>query len=149
MVLEKDTRETVSMTLEDDDTTVTANDSSDFSDTSSSSMDVTMSDEDVQKLMELEQRLEESGQLDTLARKEYLETLRRCGMKEKLRDARYALNAVLPLNEAMWLEWVQDESEAVACAADVVKLEELLQKSHCDCVSVSLWKEHIECVIFS
>ena len=116
--------------------------------TTSSSMDLPMDDEDVQNLIKLEQRLEDSGQLDIQARKEYLETLRRCGMKEKLRDARYSLNAVFPLDEAMWLQWVQDESEALACAEDVVKLEALLQKSHMDCVSVSLWQEHIEYVVF-
>ena len=113
-------------------------------DTSSSFMDIQMDVKDVQNLIELEQRLEDSGQLDMTARKEYLETLRRCGMNEKLKDARYTLEAAFPFDEAMWLEWLQDESEALVCADDVVKLEELFRKSHCDCVSVSLWKEHIE-----
>lgn len=117
-------------------------------DTSSSSMDLAVDDEDVQKLIDLEQRLEDSGHLDIPTRKEYLATLRRCGMKEKLRDARYSLHAVFPLDESLWLEWVADESEALASADDVVKLDELFRMSHYDCVSVSLWKEHIECVAF-
>lgn len=124
----------------------THQDDSDMTSTSSS-MDITVDDDDMQKLIELEQRLEDSGGgLDDSSRKEYVSLLRRCGMKEKLREVRYALNGSFPLDETMWLEWIQDESEALTTVEDVVRLEELLRSSHADFVSVSLWKEHLECV---
>lgn len=42
------------------------------------------------------------------------------------------------------MEWIEDESEALETMEDVVRLEALLQKSHGDYMSVSLWKEHAE-----
>eukprot|EP00889_Picochlorum_renovo_P008700 jgi/Picre1/35730/NNA_003190.t1 len=49
-----------------------------------------------------------------------------------------------PLSERMWLEWLEDESSTAATVEDVRSLERLLQESHGDYLSVSLWKEHLQ-----
>jgi hypothetical protein len=123
------------------------NDSESMSDANSSSDDdsveLSIDENDMALLMDLEQKLQANPQLyDTLV--EYISTLRRCRLMERLKDARYTMHDAFPMTEKMWLEWFEDESENVGSVEDVVKLEELMTQSHEDYISVSLWKEHIE-----
>ena len=104
---------------------------------------VEVTEEQMQTLMELERCLQNIP-ADYEAHVRYVALLRTCRLREKLREARYAFQEVYPLTENMWLEWVEDESEALETMDDVVQLEALLWKSHDDYMSVSLWKEHIQ-----
>lgn len=104
-------------------------------------MEVT--EEQMQTLLELEQCVQ-NNPADYEAHVRHVSLLRACRLREKLREARTAFHQAYPLTENMWLEWIEDESEALETMEDVVRLEALLQKSHGDYMSVSLWKEHAE-----
>ena len=116
-------------------------------DGSSTDMDdlepVEVTEEQMQTLLELEQCLQDNP-ADYNAHVRHVSLLRACRLREKLREARAAFQRAYPLTENMWLEWVEDESEALETMEDVARLETLLQKSHEDYLSVSLWKEHAE-----
>ena len=106
-------------------------------------MDIEVTAEQLESLQSLQSRLEQNGQ-DYDAHVQYVTLLRACRLREKLREARVAFHEAYPLTEALWLEWIEDESEALETMEDVERLEALLGESHGDYLSVSLWKEHVE-----
>lgn len=77
---------------------------------------------------------------------QFIQVLRRCNMKERLREVRRAMQSRFPLSEALWLDWITDEMDAVQSEQDIKKIEELLEVSHNDYLSVDLWIQHIEYV---
>lgn len=107
--------------------------------------DIQIDDKDMKLLMDLEALLESNPNAYE-SHVEFIAVLRRCNMMERLRDARRNMHEHFPMSERMWLEWLEDESRAAATVEDVRALERLLQESHGDYLSVSLWKEHIQCV---
>ena len=106
-------------------------------------MDIEVTAEQLESLQSLQSRLEQNGR-DYDAHVQYVTLLRACRLREKLREARVAFHEAYPLTEALWLEWIEDESEALETMEDVERLEALLGESHGDYLSVSLWKEHID-----
>lgn len=102
---------------------------------------VAVTEEQMQALLELEQCLQ-NNPADYEAHVRHVSLLRTCRLREKLREARTAFQQAYPLTENMWLEWIEDESEALETMEDVTRLEALLRKSHGDYMSVSLWEEH-------
>lgn len=110
--------------------------------------DIQIDDKDMKLLMDLEASLETNPNVYE-THVEFIAVLRRCKMMERLRDARQNMHQHFPLNERMWLEWLEDESSAAATVEDVRSLERLLQESHDDYLSVSLWKEHLQYVFCS
>lgn len=115
------------------------------SDSDDSSMDLNIDENDMEQIMELESSLEKQPEQYDVHVK-YVSLLRRCGMKERLRDARHAMHELFPMSESMWLEWIHDEMERANEKEDLDKIEELFEKSHHDYLSVELWCQHIECV---
>lgn len=107
--------------------------------------DIQIDDKDMKLLMGLEAALESNPHVYE-THVEFIAVLRRCKMMERLRDARRNMHQHFPLSERMWLEWLEDESGTAATVEDVKSLEQLLQESHGDYLSVSLWKEHLQYV---
>ncbi|KAI8109130.1 hypothetical protein M9435_005544 [Picochlorum sp. BPE23] len=105
--------------------------------------DIQIDDKDMKLLMDLEASLEANPHVYE-THVEFIAVLRRCKMMERLRDARRNMHQHFPLSERMWLEWLEDESSTAATVEDVRSLERLLQESHGDYLSVSLWKEHLQ-----
>ncbi|GAB4820618.1 hypothetical protein N2152v2_007664 [Parachlorella kessleri] len=101
-----------------------------------------VSEEDSRRIMELEAALQENpNQYDTHV--QYLEVLRRCGMKERLREARHAMAALFPLSESLWLDWVGDELEGLAGEEDIPRIARLLEASVGDYLSINLWLQYL------
>lgn len=73
-----------------------------------------------------------------------IEMLRKCKMRARLREARQAMRARFPLSEALWLDWVSDELESVEGSEDIPRLQELLEASVKDYLSVRLWQQYLE-----
>ena len=115
-----------------------------FSDSEGSDFqDVDISEADMNLIIELESRLEQKPDLYDV-HVQFIDVLRRCRMKERLREARRAMQARFPLSEALWLDWVTDELEDTTSEQDVARVMQLLEDAHQDYVSVSLWIQHIE-----
>ncbi len=75
-----------------------------------------------------------------------IHVLRRCNMRQRLQEARYAMRDCFPLSESLWLDWISDELDAVACEEDIVRILDLLEYAHNDYLSIALWVQHIEYV---
>lgn len=67
-------------------------------------------------------------------------------MKERLREARTAMQALFPLGEQLWLDWVGDELEGVAGEEDIPRLRALLEEAVGDYLSIPLWLQLLGCV---
>jgi len=105
--------------------------------------DVDISEGDMNLIMELEARLERNPS-DYDAHIQFIQVLRKCGMKERIREARRAMQAIFPLNESLWLDWIADELETVTSEEDLPKIMRLLEQAHQDYMSVDLWTQHVE-----
>ena len=44
---------------------------------------------------------------------QYLALLKKCNLRQRLRDAREAMSEEFPLPEALWKEWISDELKEV------------------------------------
>lgn len=123
-------------------------DDADMHDASTSSDDsdfagVEVSEADMNAIIELEARLE-AHPADYDAYVVFIDVLRRCGMRERLKEVRRAMQARFPLSESLWLDWVTDELDAVASEEDIAKIESLLETAHNDYLSIALWIQHLE-----
>lgn len=54
------------------------------------------------------------------------------------------MHAQFPLTEALWVDWLSDEIDAVAAAEDISRLEALFAAAMQDYLSVGLWAQHLE-----
>lgn len=75
---------------------------------------------------------------------QYIELLRKCHLRERLRAARERMNGLFPLNEQQWLAWVGDEMDAAREAADVERIRGLHLRAVGDYLSVELWEGYLE-----
>lgn len=110
---------------------------------SDSEDDFDVSESDINLIVELEGKLATNPGLYD-AHVELIGVLRRCRMKERLREARTAMHERFPMNESLWLDWITDELDAVSSEEDVPRVLALLEDSHQDYLSVPLWIQHIE-----
>lgn len=74
---------------------------------------------------------------------QFIDVLRRCKMRERLREARATMHRLFPLSESLWLDWVGDELEGVAGEEDIPRLEQLMEKAVGDYLSVPLWLQYL------
>lgn len=75
---------------------------------------------------------------------QYVNLLRQCKLREKLRTARESMQERYPLTEQLWLEWLQDEIALANNTAAQEQVEQLFQKAVKDYLSVPIWKAYIE-----
>lgn len=75
---------------------------------------------------------------------QYVNILRQCKLREKLRTARESMQERYPLTEQLWLEWLQDEIALANNTAAQEQVEQLFQKAVKDYLSVPIWKAYIE-----
>ena len=102
-----------------------------------------VSEADMHAILALEGRLEANPNLYD-AHVQLIEVLRRCRMRERLREARRAMQARFPLTEALWAEWAADEIEAAQGPEDVQRIQALFEDAVQDYLSIPLWCQYIE-----
>lgn len=122
-----------------------------MSETSSSSDDsdfvpMDISEADMNLIIQLDTALQ-TNPASYDAHVQLIEVLRRCNMRERLRDARLNMQEKFPLSESLWLDWISDELDAAAGEEDVVRVIDLLERAHNDYLSVPLWIQHLEYVL--
>ena len=49
-----------------------------------------------------------------------------------------------PLSEALWIDWLSDEIDAVAGAEDIPAIEVLFDRAVGDYLSIPLWAQYLE-----
>ena len=126
-----------------------------------------MSEKDMSALLSLEQQLQsnpssydthlqvclqcfydacalEVGLHSLLKGMQYIELLRSARLATKLRTARTAMQDKFPLTEALWLDWLNDES---AAGSDWEYMQGLFNKATQDYLSVSIWENYLRCSI--
>ena len=120
------------------------NDDDGLSSSSDSDMpDIDVSEEEMKTIIGLDTRLE-NNKYDYDAHTMLIQVLRRCGMRERLREARNAMHAIFPMTETMWLEWIEDEVQKIEREEDVNRVMTLMKTSLGDYMSVSLWLQYFE-----
>ncbi|KAG0211431.1 Splicing factor [Mortierella sp. GBA30] len=78
---------------------------------------------------------EEHTQLITL--------LKSADMLEELREAREAMNAVFPLSEGLWMEWIEDESNMATSEDEKKHVLELYRRAASEYLSINIWKSYV------
>jgi len=74
----------------------------------------------------------------------YIDLLRKCKLRERLRAARAAMHALFPFNERQWLAWLGDEMAGARTDADVERVGGLYRTAVKDYLSVQLWVGYLE-----
>jgi len=104
---------------------------------------VEVSEADMNLIMQLEAKLDESpANYDAYV--QFIDVLRRCKMNERLREVRRAMHERFPLSESLWLDWITDELESISGVEDIPKIEDLLDNAQKDYLSISLWIQKLE-----
>ncbi len=75
---------------------------------------------------------------------QYVNLLRKCKLREKLRTARESMQEHYPLTEQLWLEWLHDEAVTAKSITETEQASQLFQKAVQDYLSVPIWKAYIE-----
>ncbi|KAF9290597.1 Squamous cell carcinoma antigen recognized by T-cells 3 [Mortierella alpina] len=70
--------------------------------------------------------------------------LKSADMLEELRAAREAMNAVFPLSEDLWLEWIEDESNMAASEEEKKHILELYRRATSEYLSIKIWKSYVD-----
>ncbi len=114
--------------------------------------DVDVSEADMNLIIDLEERVEAAcaaggaaaaGSYDSHAT--LVGVLRRCGVHERLAEARRAMAERFPLEERLWLEWLEDEAGgAGGAAAPRERLAALFEAAVGDYLSVPVWLRYLE-----
>ena len=71
---------------------------------------------------------------------QYINLLRKCKMRERLRLAREAMHSRFPFSENLWLEWLQDELRQ---DAEHSRIRYLFEKATQDYLSTKVWAMYI------
>jgi hypothetical protein len=74
----------------------------------------------------------------------YIELLRKCRLRERLRAARERMHGVFPLNERQWLAWLGDEMDAARAPGDLERIRALYGRAVKDYLSVEIWAGYLE-----
>ena len=80
----------------------------------------------------------------SLAMLQYVNLLRKCNLREKLRIARESMQERYPLTEQLWLEWLHDEAVTASSVTEIEQAHQLFRKAVQDYLSVPIWKAYIE-----
>ncbi|KAF9961119.1 hypothetical protein BGZ72_004883 [Mortierella alpina] len=70
--------------------------------------------------------------------------LKSADMLEDLRAARENMNAVFPLTEELWMEWIEDESNMAASEEEKKHILELYRRATSEYLSIKIWKSYID-----
>jgi hypothetical protein len=73
-----------------------------------------------------------------------INTLRRCKLKARLSEARQRMQKLFPLNEQLWLDWINDSMASISTEADAEALKQLFQLATHDYVSVNIWESYLQ-----
>jgi hypothetical protein len=73
-----------------------------------------------------------------------INTLRRCKLKTRLLDARQRMQKLFPLNEQLWLDWINDSMANISSEADAQALKQLFLLAMQDYVSVNIWESYLQ-----
>ena len=117
--------------------------SSDSEESDSELSEIDISEHDMKSIIELDTRIQQNPN-DYDAHLSLIHILRRCGMRERLREARRAMRSRFPLTEEIWTEWIDDEIGHAEQQDDVERVVELLKSAQQDYLSVSLWIRYLE-----
>lgn len=74
---------------------------------------------------------------------QYIDLLRKCKMTQRLKAARRAMQALFPLSEDIWLQWLADEQSAVKTPQHVQALQQVYDLAVQDYLSVSIWESYL------
>ncbi|KAA6422191.1 MAG: hypothetical protein FRX49_07942 [Trebouxia sp. A1-2] len=115
-------------------------------DSSESDFDeIDASPEDMDTIMQLETALQTNPNLYE-SHVQYVNLLRKCKLREKLRTARESMQEHYPLTEQLWLEWLHDEAVTATSITETEQASQLFQKAVQDYLSVPIWKAYINFV---
>lgn len=73
-----------------------------------------------------------------------INTLKGCKLKARLSDARHRMQQLFPLNEQLWLDWINDTMANISSEEDAAALKQLFQLATQDYVSVNIWESYLQ-----
>ncbi|KAG0229970.1 Splicing factor [Actinomortierella wolfii] len=73
--------------------------------------------------------------------------LKKQGMLEELRTARSKMNAIYPLSEELWMDWIQDEAKLAYSAEEKQAVIDLYEKATMEYLSIPIWMSYIEFMV--
>eukprot|EP00882_Tetradesmus_deserticola_P018726 GHRQ01020111.1.p1 GENE.GHRQ01020111.1~~GHRQ01020111.1.p1 ORF type:complete len:179 (+),score=84.90 GHRQ01020111.1:151-687(+) len=112
-------------------------------DSSSSEEEVEVAPADEKRIMNLEKQLEANPSVyDTHV--QLIQVLRKCKLRERLRQARQRMHDLFPFNENQWMDWINDEMAAISSQDDIDRIKALFQLAVQDYVSVPIWESYLE-----
>ncbi|WIA33569.1 hypothetical protein OEZ86_006693 [Tetradesmus obliquus] len=112
-------------------------------DSSSSDEKVEMDPADEKLIMNFEKQLAANPSVyDTHV--QLIQLLRKCKLRERLRQARQLMHDLFPFNESQWMDWINDEMAAISSQDDIDRIKALFQVAVQDYISVPLWESYLE-----
>ncbi|KAF6257164.1 hypothetical protein COO60DRAFT_1271527 [Scenedesmus sp. NREL 46B-D3] len=112
-------------------------------DSSSSDEEVEMDPADEKRIMNLEKQLKTNPSVyDTHV--QLIQVLRKCKLRERLRQARQRMHDLFPFNENQWMDWINDEMAAISSQDDIERIKALFQLAVQDYISVPIWESYLE-----
>lgn len=73
-----------------------------------------------------------------------IQVLRKCKLRERLRQARQRMHDLFPFNESQWMDWINDEMAAISSQDDIDRIKALFHVAVQDYISVPLWESYLE-----
>ncbi|KAG0365729.1 Splicing factor [Gamsiella multidivaricata] len=70
--------------------------------------------------------------------------LKSASLLEELRKARRAMNALYPLSEELWVDWIGDEQNMATQEEEKQHVLDLYEKATAEYLSVRIWKSYLE-----
>lgn len=77
---------------------------------------------------------------------QFIALLRKNKLRQRLRAARQHLHELFPMSEQLWLDWVNDELEAVKDSSDIERIKKLYEAAVKDYLSVPVWAAYLDFV---
>ena len=75
---------------------------------------------------------------------QYVTLLRKCGLRERLREGHERMASLFPLSEQLWSDWVNDELAQVQGHEDVHRIQALFARAVQDYFSINIWVSYLE-----
>ncbi|KAK7874320.1 hypothetical protein R5R35_007795 [Gryllus longicercus] len=96
-----------------------------------------------QNIAILEQKISQNP-YDYSANVELINTLRKAGDLDKLREARERMSQHFPLSPELWKAWLEDENKLATTVEERTTVKDLFERAVKDYVSVELWLEYVQ-----